>query len=219
MKPSVITRLRDIVPIRPLTRIEAHSIAERQAQRFLKLLRLSEPPVPEELLCGLPRLEVVRRSPWPTSGATHWVNGRWVVIINGSEPRVRQKFSLAHEIKHIVDHRFIHVMYHGVPDEERQQFIESTCDYFAGCLLMPRPWVKRSWTTQTQRLDQLASRFGVSQAAMATRLNQIGLTGPTPRCARPSSETVLRAITNADAWQRYHRQADPAFALAGEVAA
>ena len=217
MSRGVIAQLRDIVPIRPLTRTEAHYIAERQAMLLLKLLGITDGPVDERAIIELPRMEVVRRSPWPSSGATQWINGRWVVILNGSEPAVRQRFSLSHELKHIIDHRFVTIIYDRIPADQRHAFIESTCDYFAGCLLMPRPWVKRAWTTQTQRLDLLARRFHVSQAAMATRLSQIGLTEPTPRCARPSRDLAVRAITKSAPWTSYQRTASPLLKLHPEL--
>ena len=63
--------------------------------------------------------------------------------------------------------------------------VERICDYFAGCLLMPRPWVKRiycsgRWAAPARPCP---SRIRVSQAAISVRLSQIGLVDPTPRCA------------------------------------
>jgi hypothetical protein len=45
-----LAQLRDIVPIRPLTRIEAVAVAERQALLLLKLAGIRQPPVPERLV-------------------------------------------------------------------------------------------------------------------------------------------------------------------------
>src|SRR5262249_42879813 len=141
------------------------------------------PPLSEEAIAQLPKLQVERMSPLPVSGASHWAQGRWLIVLNGSEPLARQRFSLAHEFKHILDHRFIGVLYTSVPAVDRAQWVEQVCDYFAGCLLMPRPWVKRLYGQGIQRLPDLAVRFGVSQQAMQVRLNQIGLTPPTERCS------------------------------------
>lgn len=207
MSRSVIGALRDMVPIRPLTRNEALSIAERQALTFHKIVGSIEPPFPERLIAELPRLHIEHVSPWPVSGATHWVNGRWVVVLNGSEANVRQRFSLAHELKHILDHRFINVIYDGIPLKERHHFIEQVCDYFAGALLVPRPWLKRAWTNGTQSLPELAHRFNVSQAAMNTRLHQTGIAPPTPRCTRPPKHWALEAIKKAGTDALYHRAA------------
>jgi len=171
MNRGVIAALRDFVPIRPLRRSEALRIAELQAYRFLKLTGVNEPPVPERVISELPRVQVERISPFPVSGATRWASQRWVILLNGSEPQSRQRFSLAHELKHILDHRVVEVLYRRVPEPERQQSIEHICDYFAGCLLIPRPWLKRAWGEGLQSVSALAERFGTSQAAVLVRLN------------------------------------------------
>jgi len=197
MRRSVISTLRDFVPIRPLTREEALRIAELQAHRFHEMVGLSGPPFADGLIAALPRIQIERLSPIPVSGSTHWASSRWLIVLNGAEPAVRQRFSLAHELKHILDHRFVDVLYSGVNPEDRARWIEQTCDFFAACLLMPRAWVKRAYTSGTQRLPQLASRFAVSQAAMQIRLTQIGLIDRPERCSRMHPDWALRAIRAA----------------------
>jgi hypothetical protein len=197
------------VPIRPLTREEALRIAERQAHRLHALLGLSDPPFPEGAIATLPRLQIERMSPIPVSGSTHWATGRWLVVLNAAEPAVRQRFSLAHEFKHILDHRFVDVLYQGVRAADRAAWIEQVCDYFAGCLLMPRPWVKRVYCAGIQRLPQLAARFHVSQQAMQVRLNQIGLVDPAPRCSRQQSGWALPGTRAAGSPALYQRSPVP----------
>ncbi len=182
MNRGVITTLRDMTPIRPLARIEAVQIAERQATRFLELSSVIRPPVDEALISSLPRFDVKRISPFPSSGAGRWVRGQWVVVLNGSEPRQRQRFSRAHELKHILDHPFAKQLYGAIDPGERNQWVESLCDFFAGALLVPRPWLKRAFYSGDNSLASLSKEFDVSQAAIATRLNQIGLGRPALRC-------------------------------------
>lgn len=200
MSRGVIAQLRDFVPIRPLSRIEALQLAERQALTFLHLVGVTEAPVSERVIADLPRVNVRRISPFPVSGATHWVNGIWEIVVNGAEPITRQRFSLAHELKHVLDHRFIQVLYTGEPNlDERHRWIEQTCDYFAGCLLVPRPLLKRAWTSGIQGLGELARQFHVSHAAMQTRLSQTGLVEPTRRCTpdhQLTREQLLKMIKN-----------------------
>lgn len=211
MSSSIVSQLRDIVPIRPMTRAEHFRLAEFQAQRFLQLYGLSEPSVPERLIAELPHVQVNRVSPFPVSGATQWNDGQWVIVLNGAEPLTRQRFSLAHEFKHILDHRFSLIIYDGIRDDERPEVIEQICDYFAGCLLMPRPWVKRIYCSGIQQLNKLAGAFGVSQAAMQVRLNQIGLVEPTSRCGIPRRWEEFRATEEEDSRALYQRRA-PVFA-------
>jgi hypothetical protein len=196
---GVLAALRD-VPIRPLSRTEAYRIAELQAARFLKLVGTESAPVDERTISELPKLQVERFSPLPVSGATEWSKGRWLILLNGSEPRTRQRFSLAHEFKHILDDRFIEILYALIPKADRHDFTERVCDYFAGCLLVPRPWLKRAWGQGIQRPADLAARFGVSQPAIQVRLAQIGLGERRGRCSRVAPEWTL---------PRQHRPGNP----------
>ncbi len=205
MSRRVIASLRDFVPIRPLTRVEALRIAELQAVRFHELLELKDGVAPDAAFAGLPRLQIEKISPLPVSGAAQWSNGRWLILLNASEPVARQRFSLAHEFKHILDHRFIDVIYQQVPDVDRAQFIEQVCDYFAGSVLVPRRWLKRTWGDGVQHPRELARRFGVSQAAITVRLDQTGI-GPRPaRCSRMSPDWALPPDRVAGSSGRYHR--------------
>jgi hypothetical protein len=211
MNLGVIARVRDLVPLRPLTYSEHLRIAELQANRFLQLVGVSQASVPERVINELPRIQVEHMSPFPVSGATHWSSGRWLVVLNGAEPRVRQRFSLAHEFKHILDHRFADLIYGSFTPPDRPVLIEQICDYFAGCLLMPRPWLKTTYAQGMQHLPTLARHFDVSQAAVQVRLNQIGMTDPLPRCGRPSADWAVRAL-HGDGRSLYQRAASPRFA-------
>src|SRR5436305_8343005 len=144
---SLITAVRDIMPIRPLAFAEALRSAELQATKLLQLSDLSTPPFPETIISGLPRVQVERIVPAPASGATQWSRGRWLILLNGSEVPGRQRFSLAHEFKHVLDNPFIDVLYPAKGDMTSAERAEQVCDYFAGCLLVPRPWLKRAWTS------------------------------------------------------------------------
>lgn len=179
---TTLQTLRALVPGRPLEHHEALGLAERQAIRLLDILGQYEPPVDVGLIAELPRIKV---QVVPSgnlgnelSGLTHWdrSKGRWVVAINRDDSRTRRRFSLAHEFKHIVDNQHINVLYPAASEKESQKRREDMCDYFAACLLMPRPWVKRLWTQGIQDVAVLAAVFNVSPAAMDRRLQELGLT-------------------------------------------
>jgi hypothetical protein len=171
MSGGVLTELRKLRPGRRLTLDESLQIAEQQAARLLKVYGLSdvsEAPVPEELIADLPRF-VVRRYPLgPTiSGLAHWDRGRWCIALNSREPLVRQRFSLAHELGHIVEAPFDRYA--------RAEHVERIADHFAASLLMPRPWVKQLWADGIQTQAELARHFAVSEVAMARRLSELRL--------------------------------------------
>jgi hypothetical protein len=171
----VIAGVRDVMPLRPLDRAEAREVAERQASRFLTLTGVSEPPFPESAIADLPRLRVNYRRGIPVSGATEWTGGSWQVTINADEPHTRRRMSLAHELKHILDHPFFEIVYPNAHHNEHHRSIERLADYFAGNLLMPREWVEQIYHEETRHLSDLAWRFHVSRTAIATRLHQLGL--------------------------------------------
>jgi Zn-dependent peptidase ImmA (M78 family) len=71
---------------------------------------------------------------------------------------------------------------------------------------MPRPWVKRAWTSGIQGLPALAAHFGVSQAAMQVRLDELGLVDRAARCDRPG---LLESIDDIVRSAKYQRTAVP----------
>ena len=174
---GIVASLRDLVPIRPLTQVESYGIAELQANKLVALSNIDAPPVPEHIISDLPRFQVERVVLGDTAGATQWSHGRWLILLNSREPATRQRFSLAHEFKHVLDNPFVDILYpteSGMSAAERRERI---CDHFAACLLMPRPWVKHLYCDlRVQDATRLAHRFAVSPQAMRYRLNLLGLT-------------------------------------------
>ncbi len=175
---TVLQVLRAFVPERPLQDHEATGIAERQATRLLGIFNQQEPPVDVGLIAGLPRTEVrvvPNREIGGLSGLTQWIRpeGRWLIAINRDDSKTRRRFSLAHEFKHILDNPYINVLYSASDDKDKRK--EEMCDFFAACLLMPRPWVKRLWASGVQDTEVLAATFVVSPAAMDRRLQELGL--------------------------------------------
>lgn len=172
---AVMAVLRSKAPRRALSPAEAMQIAEWQATSLLELAALSEPPTPADLISELPRVLVQTDVDLPVSGCTAWQGGPWLIVLNGAEPRVRQRFSLAHEFKHAIDHRYRDVMYVDRPKLSAYQQAEQAADYFAACLLMPKRWLKAAWGDGFQRVSELSRLFDVSPQAMARRIEHLGL--------------------------------------------
>jgi hypothetical protein len=183
---KLLARLREIVPRRGLSPAEAKLIAERQAAVLLAHAGIEKPAVPEDIITELPFLTVTHRPGFPTSGMATQTDSGWVIVLRAEEAKVRQRFSLIHEFKHVLDDPFIEWLYptrSGYSPGERAEHIS---DYFAACVLMPRRWIKRDWGNGIQDLDRLARRYNVSRVAMGVRLAELRLIGPRPRCAGTS---------------------------------
>lgn len=179
---SLLQDLRRFVPNRRLTITEAYVLAERQATELLRRQGACAAPVTSSLITGLPFLTVSVRVPMRSSGATQWIKPRWIVLLNGAESPARQRFSLAHELKHVLDHPRIKAFGGPKTPTERRR-TEQLCDYFAACLLMPRAWVKSAFYSGVQDVVELADLFQVSPPAMQVRLTQLGILDPYARCS------------------------------------
>jgi len=193
-EPSVLALMRALVPSRPLTPNEALRIAELQANHLLHHFEIETNAVPEEIVSELPRIRVVRENGLPVSGAAHW-NGRyWIITLNADEPTFRQRFSLMHEFKHVLDHTTRDFLYHDRAFQTAEQQAERVADYFAACVLMPKRVVKRLWCQGNQNLVELAEMLFVSTRALRFRLDQLGLIEPAARCEGRHARKVVAAV-------------------------
>ena len=195
--PSLLASLRLLVPVREASFDEALRVAEQQAQRLLRRLNIQDGPVSDDLLLDLPRIAIEYVSNLPTSGCSFWDSQRrsWIVQVNADEPPTRQRFTMFHEYKHIIDHGRTAQLYGTTADAAR--YAEQAADFFAGCVLMPRPFLKRAWGNGLQTPAALAAHFDVSPVAAEVRISQIGLATKRDRCAAP--------VHSAPRFGRYYR--------------
>jgi len=115
-----------------------------------------------------------------------------MILLNSTEAVTRQRFSMLHEFKHVIDHTTKHRLY-GATTQGHDPVAERTADYFAACVLMPKMYVKRHWGRGPRTLTSMAETFGVSPAAMKYRLDQLGLADEPRRC-QWSQQAYRRAL-------------------------
>jgi Zn-dependent peptidase ImmA (M78 family) len=172
-EPNIIRELRQLLPVRPLRYHEHLQLAERQTSRLLQLLDQRTPAVDLAWLTELDGVTVVLQPRWQMeglSGLTTWHDGRWIIGVNKNNSHARRRFTLAHELKHLIDATRDKITYRDITDNQREQI----ANYFAACYLMPKMWVRRAWTGGIQDPEALAGLFKVSTEAMTTRLTYLG---------------------------------------------
>lgn len=172
---SPLSALRSLVPRRPLAYQESLRIAELQAQLLLDLAQVKGPPVPTDALSLLPRTKVVYLDDSPIAASAHWDGRDWIIVVNGRQREPRRRHSLAHELKHVIDHTTRSFLYTGTPRVTPPEQTERAADYFADCLLMPFAWLRHASSSGCQTANEYASRFVVPVGAAKKRLNQVGL--------------------------------------------
>ena len=164
---SALSRLRSLSPRRGLNLDEALRYAERQASELLRLARVTASPVSLDVLRQLPRIRLSIAPDLPSSGMSYWDGENWQLVAHADEHAHRQRFSLVHEYKHVIDHPVRDLLY---PDHRTR---ERAADHFAACVLMPRMLVTRLWCHGEQDVERLADQFEVSPAAMERRLRTL----------------------------------------------
>ena len=165
---------------------------ERKAQLLLKECGNGEIPVDVELIARKLKVEVSEAElPDETSGVIQKVNkGNSTILVNSGHARVRQRFTIAHEIGHFllsaksgifVDKK---IYFRDSRSQSASDSEEIVANIFAAELLMPTPYIKRELYRITSGglidieediIAQLANRFEVSIIAMSIKLQNMGL--------------------------------------------
>jgi len=152
-----------------------HGFAERLANVVLTSTR-SAPPVDLHRIADHLGVVAVQVSPMREDGRTTWSGGRPVIDLRGDRPSPRMRFTLAHELAHVMlaRDRSRPVKRTASLTPERE---ETLCDWIAAALLMPRVWVapyamRDALSLSVVRL--VAGRAEVSLAAAAVRIAEVG---------------------------------------------
>jgi Zn-dependent peptidase ImmA (M78 family) len=168
------------------------NVAEQRAIKLLDDAAINELPVPvEELAISLDAEIAYDAFDGDVSGMLYRTDGHTLIGVNSRHAQTRQRFTIAHEIGHLVMHegtpmfidRFVRVNWRDGASNQQ----EAEANSFAAELLMPRSFVeaevgrviaKRSKVTPQELAAMLAKRFDVSAEAMQYRLANLGVLDP-----------------------------------------
>jgi len=166
---------------------------EETAEKLLADLGISEIPVPVEAVATSQGMTVTRlRSEGSESGFAMSRGSVQVIGVNKSHSFKRQRFTIAHEIGHLLMHHqagdslivdnTVRVNFRDDLSSLATNEQEIEANAFAAALLMPRSLVLREVraayspsTNYNQLVTDLARRFNVSAEAMGFRLLNLGL--------------------------------------------
>lgn len=103
-----------------------------------------------------------------------WERDRPVVILDRSKTAVRMRFSLAHELGHLIMHRTVEDSY--LDDKQLFDLVESQADYFASCFLLPSGTFGREYySPNISALEKLKERWLVSIGAITMRAHDLNI--------------------------------------------
>lgn len=171
-----------------------YALARRKAQELLREAGIVAPPVPVEQLAERMGAQV-RYAPFDgqMSGLLHrsedWT--RAVIGVNSRHPTVRQRFSIAHELGHLLLHEpafqidpHAFVSFRNSKSSNASDPHEIEANQFAAALLMPEALLRACVDQLGENPDvedairRLAQRFDVSTQAMTIRLTSLGVIAP-----------------------------------------
>lgn len=156
---------------------------EARAEEVLKKARIRNVPVPVEDIAGQFRLKIRRAPNRDFSGMLLRKTGYALIGINSSEPAVRQRFTIAHELGHY----FLHTKKDAFVDyrDNKKGLMrtprEKQANMFAAALLMPRRLLAKDFKAiakdgfSEDDLVTLAKRYDVSEDAMRFRLINLNI--------------------------------------------
>ena len=166
------------------------ALARKKASELLQRAKIVSVPISVEYLAEAVRAHIrfeafdgemsgmVLRSP----------DGSAVIGVNSRHSPVRRRFSIAHEIGHLVLHEeeSLHVdawtpfAYRTDKSSEGTDPREIEANQFAAELLMPKAWIQRdmaalSTSLAEEAVERLADMYQVSMQAMTLRLHRLDL--------------------------------------------
>jgi Zn-dependent peptidase ImmA (M78 family) len=109
-------------------------------------------------------------------GRTTWAEGRTTIEVRADRPHPRQRFTLAHEIAHVLlannRQRDVRLRKSSLDQDSEERL----CDWIAAAILMPLEWIRPlSHRPMTLRqLRAVASAADVSLSAAAVRISEVG---------------------------------------------
>ena len=151
-------------------------LVEALANKYVKKAKLNQPPVITEPISQFdinPSIEIRTLPLKAYHGALWHLEDGWVIHLNAEDKPAKQRVTLFHEAFHILAHSRATPVFRKRGIKEGL-FNEMLADYFSGCVLMPKEWVKEKWA-QVNDLKQMAEIFQVTQVSMWIKLKMMGL--------------------------------------------
>ena len=148
---------------------------KNRVKSILEKLNITEAPVPIEKVAELFSLPIIYYPKFPNSvsGVIIKDEDLYAIGVNESHPKVRQRFTIAHELGHYImghdENKILDDSFDKDTDKERE------ANGFASEILMPYEILKADIEKKPHDIPSLARKYEVSEQAMAIRLLESNL--------------------------------------------
>ena len=156
----------------------------RLADELLAQAGVTEPAVPIEEVARAAGFRIVKERLESDLSGFYVMRGDTPTIgVNVWHSRVRQRFTIAHELGHATlqaDEHYDREFRRDPNSSMATDPDEIDANAFAAALLMPADWIKARWADATDLLDnewvvRTAKEFGVSTQSLIYRIDNLGL--------------------------------------------
>lgn len=158
------------------------SVPWKAAEKALRLTNIPQPPVYPEKIAEVFNIPVFEWAfPDEISGLFVTDEKSACIAINQNHPRVRQRFTLAHELGHFFFSGgavlFVDFLDNALDlQSDERRAAETKANLFAADLLMPKAWLSKDFKEQgIDGLPIMAQKYQVSEQALWFRLLNLKL--------------------------------------------
>jgi hypothetical protein len=152
-------------------------LVSRLAGKYQELVGIDRLPVPTDLITrDSNQLPIeVRQVPLKANHGAVWqLSDCWLVHLNSNDTPARQRFTLYHEIFHILAHCKGTPVFKKAGHSQGGAFNELLADHFASIILLPTALVKRLWP-EVQDIGRMAAVFEVPKPIVWITLKHLRL--------------------------------------------
>ncbi|MCK4354453.1 MAG: ImmA/IrrE family metallo-endopeptidase [Dehalococcoidia bacterium] len=173
---SRYSNVEDYDSIERPTSCRIFELVEMLAQKYIKRRKVYHPPVPTELVSLADEQHPIEVRLVPLTayhGAIWHLKGSWIIQLNENDAPATRRFTLFHEIFHILAHRKATPVFRK-GELKAGHFNELLAEQFAISILMPAEMVRRKWA-ESNSLSKMAEIFDVPKSVACVRLKLLHL--------------------------------------------
>jgi len=153
------------------------NLVSRLAVKYQTEAGIDRLPVPSDLITnGGDNLPIeVQELPFKAHHGAIWkLKDCWLVQLNSDDTRARKRFTLYHEIFHILAHCQATPVFKKTSGSPAGSFNELLADHFAANILLPEKQVKGIWA-EVKDINRMATIFDVPKSVVWFALKHLSL--------------------------------------------
>ncbi len=138
------------------------------AEKWAKKLSSSVLPVPVDVIpdiCHSQPVEI-RLVPLNSAHGAVWrLKDAWVIHLNSKDSSARRRFTLFHEVFHILAHCNSEPVFKKIYNRRNGDFNEMLADFFSGMIILPYEMMRKKWQ-EIKDVKKMAAVFDVPETVM-----------------------------------------------------